>query len=78
MGGPTTPTPLMSPRQGTKRREASGMQSTREETEMRDTILCILFFVYFGLQVASCEAGIENERLAQLGIGECPIHDCWE
>lgn len=45
---------------------------------MRDAILCILFFIGFGATCASCFAGIENERLASMGIGECPTFDCWE
>lgn len=45
---------------------------------MRDTILCIAFFIFFGLQCASCFAGLENERLAQLGVAECDTFDCWE
>lgn len=45
---------------------------------MRDTILCILFFVFFGLTCASYFAGQENERLAQLGVAECDTFDCWE
>lgn len=45
---------------------------------MRDAILCVVFFIYFGLQCASCMAGDLNTELARVGIGECATHDCWE
>ena len=45
---------------------------------MRLTLITIASIMLFGLLCASYFAGLENERLAQLGVSECDTFDCWE
>lgn len=45
---------------------------------MRSAFITITSIMIFGLLCASCFAGWENERLAQLGAAECQTFDCWE
>lgn len=45
---------------------------------MREALITIAVTLIFGLLCASYFAGLENERLAQLGVAECDTFDCWE